>query len=766
MRSLLLSAAAIVYVAFAALSTRGGALPIAALIALPLALVLVWRRTGVPRAGEDRTEQVARSALRAGAWGAALWAAARSGAAGHPGLDAAANVGVGVCAVAALVALARIAPLGGLLSAAPATRSLDAAAFVGLAWGIAVALPATRAILPPHTVRLDPLAIDYATTSAGAASLLVLVAAAWRLRILRRLELGVGDRASGALAFALTAFAVAVPAALLDVAAPDRVLPAAVVVGSLACTWSATTREPTTVASMLRGILALLLLGAPAMLLFGVAARRAPEHAGAIVLVAAATSIGIGIAARRVARPLGPEQSRWLDAIDAASRGALQPEPDAAIQAALMALGGALSTPGARPELWRVDPPQVLSVDLAGYLHVDEADAPERLYELALAEPERTLRADVLEALEVRRPDVRPLAAWFEARRAFSATVIVDEEGPIGFMLLPRGSRTSSMTLEEARALRILADRISALLAVSSALARSRQRELGASARAEAAEQERERLEQILELGGSRNVLVAERLARRVRHTSYAPASRAALEGVERLGRQSRALALRVPAGVDALGWAAVAHLASSRRGGPFVVVDGASATEHDLDYWQDATRSPLALADGGSLVVLDLHALPTPVQEHLALAFAAREHAGSAVPPPGLIATLRGEPAAPLARLLGKDHADLPPLADRAEDLRALVLDGLARAGLRLRGEPLGVDLSALRVLYEHTWPGNDLELDAVLTRAAAGATGSLVTAADLAAIGFRPLVDETATPLPEVRPRARARRVPRRRS
>jgi hypothetical protein len=390
--------------------------------------------------------------VRACAWGAALFAAARSGGSGHPALDAAASFGAGVSAVSALVALARIAPLGGLLKPPAAARSLDAAAFAGLAWGIAVALPATRAILPPHAVRLDPLAIDYATTSAGTASLLVLVAASWRLRVVRRLELGVGDRAAGALAFALTAFAVAVPAALLDVAAPDRVLPAAVVVGSLLCTWTATTREPTTVSSALRGILALLILGAPAMLLFGVIARRAPEHAGAIVLVTAAACIAIGLIARRVARPLGPEQSRWLDAIDAASRGALQPEPDAAIQAALMALGQALSTPGARPELWRASPAEVLSVDLAGYLHVDDAEAPERLYELALGEPERTLRAEVLKALEVRRPDVRPLSAWFDARRAFAATVVLDEDGPLGFLLLPRGNRTTPMTLEGAGA--------------------------------------------------------------------------------------------------------------------------------------------------------------------------------------------------------------------------------------------------------------------------------------------------------------------------
>jgi hypothetical protein len=750
-RTLLLSMAAVVYVGFAALGSRGGMLPIAALVVLPLALVVVWRRTGTARTGEDRPDL--RKAARACAWGAAIWAAARTGGTGHAALDAVSSLGAGVAAVAALVSLARTASPGGLLTPPAAARSLDAAAFAALVWGIAVAVPATRAILPPQSVRLDPLAIDYATTSAGAASLLVLVVASWRLRLLRRLELGVGDRAGGALAFALTAFAVAVPAALLDVAAPDRVLPAAVVVGSIACTWAATTREPTTVASALRGILALLILGAPAMLLFGVLARRAPDHAGAVVLVSAAVCIAIGLAARRVARPLGPEQSRWLDAIDAASRGALQPEPDAAIQAALMALGRLLSTPGARPELWRTDPAEVLSVDLAGYLHVEAAEAPERLYELALAEPERTLRAEVLRALEVRRADLRPLSAWFDARRAFAATIVLDEDGPLGFLLLPRGTRSTPMTLEEARALRILGDRVSALLAVSSALARSRARELGAVARADETEKERQRLQSIFDLEGSRNLLVAERLARGVRANAYGPAARVALEAVERAARTAPALALRAAAGVDPLGWAAVAHGESPRRLGPFVVVDGASAIEHDVERWRDPARSPLALAEGGTLVVLDVQALPLAVQEELA---------GRA----GLIVSSRAALPPVLASTIGHELA-LPTLAERSEDLRSLVLDELSRAGLRRRGEPLGVELGALRVLCEHTWPGNELELRAVLGRAAEVAEGSVVTSADLAQIGFRASEQEadSSPALAEVLPRARPRRLPRRR-
>jgi hypothetical protein len=781
LRSFWLPAAAVAYVGFAAVEARpGSVVPWIALLVLPLVVAEVFRRTSVPPKGQDRIEPVARSAVRAGFWGAAVWLTARAGPAGRPAFDAAANLGAGVTAVAGLVALARIAPPGGLLAGPAATRSLDAATFTGLLWGIAVAVPGTRALLTPHRVRLDPLAIDYATTTAGIGSLLVLVAATWRLRALRRLEIGVGDRAAGALALALTAFLVAVPSAALDVAPPDRVLPVAVISASLLCIWAATTPEPTSVSSLLRGILAVMILGAPITLGAGLLARELPARAGAVVLVACCLCVAIGLIARAVARPLGPEQSRWLDAIDAASRSALQPEPDAAIRAALVSLGGTSSTPGSRPELWRNDPKEVLSADIAGYLHVQKAEAPDRIYELALAEPERTLRAETLRALEVRRPDVRPLLQWFDSRRAFSATVVLDEDGPLGFILMPRGNRSAPMTLEEARAVRLLADRISALLAVSSALARSRERELAAVGRADQMDDERQRLEHIILRESGRHEHAADRAARRLRSTVYSPAARLASDHLERLGRLNVPVSLVTPPGVDTLGWIALVHLASPRAKGPLIVVDATSGAEHDPDRWQDPERSPLKLADGGTLAIVDLPALPISLQDHIARTFSrlASAPARSSILSAGLIATLnapagelleKGRLSQNLLRWLGDTAVAIPALRERAEDMRALILDALSRSGLSTRGEPMGVDPGALRLLTEHTWPGNDFELSGVLMRAARVAAGPVVTSADLAAIAFTPELSSSAgattTPLPtSVRRRSAARTVRRR--
>jgi hypothetical protein len=763
-RGFLLPAVSLLYVGVTASSVGKGLFPGVVAAALMLFAVWAYRRTAAM--AED-----ARTVSRATAWGLALWGAARVGPEGHAVLDAAANVGVGTTAVASLVALSRIDGPGGILGPPRAARSLDAALLVGFLWSIATAVPLTYALLPGYRVLFDPLAIDYATTSAGAATLILLVAAAYRLRVLRRFELGVGDRAAGALALSITALAIALPASLLDVAAPDRVLPAAVLVGATMMTWASTIAEPTTVSSALRGILAVTILGTPVTLVAGLAARTYPGHAGSIVLGTTALSIVVGLVGRAVARPLGPEQSRWLEALDTACRAALEPAPDAALQAALHALARVSTTPGARVEIWRNHPGEVLSVDVAGYLHVEPGDAPERLYELGLSEPERTLRADALREVQVRRPEVRGLVAWFDARDAFSATIVTDDAGPAGFILLPRAGRTSLLTLEEARMARLLADRISALLTVTSALSRARQRERSAASRLDALEDDRARLTSALSGGGARHRVHAERLAGRVRGAAYAPASRLTLDALERSGQTGVGLALVTPPGVDATSWAAHAHLASERAQGPLVIVDATQPAERTPERWNDPEHSPSRLVDGGTLLVLEADAMPLEVQELMLATLNARTKMhDSALPAPGLIVTAHASlttltklgKIAPALRRATEREIVLPSLSDRAEDLRALVLDGLARASLRIGREPLGVDASALRLLVDHTWPGNELELESVLLRAARIARGALVTPDDLGLSGFdsRPPARPEPTPAAPVTRRRAPRR------
>ena len=172
-------------------------------------------------------------------------------------------------------------------------------------------------------------------------------------------------------------------------------------------------------------------------------------------------------------------------------------------------------------------------------------------------------------------------------------------------------------------------------------------------------------------------------------------------------------------------------------------------ASEQALDRWRDPEHSPLVLADSGTLVVLELQALPRSVQDFLAASLSQRvspSGAASALDV-ALIVSVNatvdalvavGRVSAPLADWLGDRAVALPALVSRAEDIRALALDHLARLGVRMRGEPLGIDERALAALMEHDWPGNDVEFGDVLLRCAGVTNGPRITAEDLAAVGF----------------------------
>jgi DNA-binding NtrC family response regulator len=184
-------------------------------------------------------------------------------------------------------------------------------------------------------------------------------------------------------------------------------------------------------------------------------------------------------------------------------------------------------------------------------------------------------------------------------------------------------------------------------------------------------------------------------------------------------------------------------------------------------------------LADGGTLAILDVAVLPLEIQDLIAQSFARRtsSSAVSAVAKPGLFVTLRvplerlleeGRLSRELSRWLGASELILPTLAERPEDLQALALESLSRVGLSLRGEPLGLEPAAMRLIAEHDWPGNELEFRARLLSAARRAPGKVVRAEDLLATGFAPsvsasiAVEHTPAP-PKLARRPRPPRIPR---
>jgi DNA-binding NtrC family response regulator len=242
----------------------------------------------------------------------------------------------------------------------------------------------------------------------------------------------------------------------------------------------------------------------------------------------------------------------------------------------------------------------------------------------------------------------------------------------------------------------------------------------------------------------------------------YSAASRGVLEALERRTAVSAPIVVVAPSGADPVPYIARAHLAGGRAKAPLVLVDATSVREHDPARWTDPTRSPIALADGGLLVLLDGAALPADIQRLVARACAERrapwdrpdpldlQIALTTVPPPAaLLAEERLDPS--LAQRLGEAVTDpvfLPRLRDRPEDLRAILTDRLAREGLRVRGRPVGIDHAAYARLVDYEFPGEDVELMAIAQRLVASlGEGDVVRKGDVEALAL-PAAAPASTP------------------
>ncbi|HTM43364.1 MAG TPA: hypothetical protein VL137_00340 [Polyangiaceae bacterium] len=720
-----------------------------ALVALPLAVFFVWKlsvRTGTQTG--DATDTM-RRCVRVAGWGALLWFAAHLAPAGRPSFEAIANIGAASAVVSACVCLARIPAVGGLMRPTPSAQSLDAAVFCTLIWSIAVAVPLARVSFTGPGVWLDPLAIDYTTTTASVASLFVLIASAWRIRIIRKLELGIADRAAGALAIATAALAIGVPAAAANIAAPDRTLPLAALLASLSVIATARTNEPSSVARVLRITVTVMMLGVPAALIAAGLANAMPRDAALIVLVSSLFCVGVGLLAQLVSRPLGPQGSRWLTALQAASKGALEPEPEAALRATLRALENANPDPTARCEIWCKDPDYSLSVNIAGNLQTGDGQAPARLYELANSEPLNTLRTEVLQALEVRKPEIRPLLAWLQMRKALCVTVINDDDGPLGLLLIPKGRRRATMTIEEVEALHAITHRLSALIAISAALARSARREAAARDHAAKLEVRNAQLAQGVNYRAQSNLAFAQMLARPIQTGLYSAAARALASQVEHASKLGTPVLMQAPAGVDAVGWVAWGHSKGPRCSGPLIVVDATTCSSAELGLQQgQAEPGAWSQAQAGTLVILNAHALKETDLQDLARTLATLGRGPASEPPsPALVLVSSSPPHPDFMRWLALDPARagieqvvLPALIDRSADLQALILEQLARLGPGADGDPLGIEPGALQVLLEYTWPGNDAELKGVLARAASQCQGPRISAEDLKELAEAP--------------------------
>ncbi|MEN9799765.1 MAG: hypothetical protein RL653_3462 [Pseudomonadota bacterium] len=170
-------------------------------------------------------------------------------------------------------------------------------------------------------------------------------------------------------------------------------------------------------------------------------------------------------------------------------------------------------------------------------------------------------------------------------------------------------------------------------------------------------------------------------------------------------------------------------HLRSARAGGPFLEVDCRRPVA-DLEPilfgaasapGAPPRRSALSRADGGTLLLREVDALPRSIGERLVrlaqrLSSPGREErldvrlvATSGVAPDALLAT--GALDAELGQLLSGHLVPVPPLRERAGDIPVL-LEALTV------GASVALSPDAQRMLADYAWPGNVAELQALVAR------------------------------------------------
>ncbi len=715
---------------------RGVAL--AALGLAPAVIAVGWTATAPPAGATDRVEPGARAAARTALLGAVLIVTSETS---RRGTTVFTHLGAALASVAGVVAIARASSLGGMLEPPGFARKLDAAAITAFAWTLAVVVAGADWVSKEPSSALA-LWSAYAGSAASIASLGILLASAARAARARRLELGVFERLDTALWLGGVTLSVGVAASALRLAQPEHVLPIAAGVTGLSASIAAATQRADRVRRATRHVLALVVLSTPPALAAAYFAKTSPDRAALAVVAACAACALVGMLAPAIARRATPTRHLWLDAIDAATRAAMSPDPAPALEEALLALrelsaGDALEkATGVRAStatLYTFSPPEAVTIDRAGFVHRARVETPASLVELAREEPDQVLRADVLDAVGVRRPEVRPVLAWMRDRGIDACALLTERDEPVGLLALPRGARTDALGLEEVVALRALGDRLAAVVAVAAKLGRSWERE---SAAREASEKDLERaaaLERELALAAERIEDLLAVTARPARVANYSPAARTAIERVDSLAASGATATLLTAPGIDALAYAAHFHLAGPAPSGPFVMADGANAKLTDLMLWR-SDASPIARARGGTLVLLHPELLPKLVQSYIGAAADERLRLCVVVAKTVDVLVARDLLDERFADRVGDGLVALPTLATRAEDLRALALACLGALGARFHGRPLGIEAAALGILGEHTWPGNDAELEGVLTRAAAVCDGHLVRRRDLA--------------------------------
>jgi two-component system response regulator PilR (NtrC family) len=200
-------------------------------------------------------------------------------------------------------------------------------------------------------------------------------------------------------------------------------------------------------------------------------------------------------------------------------------------------------------------------------------------------------------------------------------------------------------------------------------------------------------------------------------------------------------------------------HDASDRKDKPFLVVNCGAIPEalmeaelfgHERGAFTGAVSSRLGIfreAEGGTVLLDEIGDLPLALQVKLLRVLQERKVRGVgasaevAVDMRVLAATNRrveedvsaGRFRQDLYYRLNVIRIEVPPLRDRREDVRPLADHFLARCAAEQKKQVRGLSPDALRALEGYPFPGNARELENIVERAVALATGQTIGLGDL---------------------------------
>jgi DNA-binding NtrC family response regulator len=330
-----------------------------------------------------------------------------------------------------------------------------------------------------------------------------------------------------------------------------------------------------------------------------------------------------------------------------------------------------------------------------------------------------------------------------------------------GALVVPRGLRRAALTLEEIAALEGLARRLAPVVSLLSAQERAQRRVGELLAGQEKLEDRVDALEDELSRARTEAARAKEGAGgpSATPLVAYGPAMRKTVARVEEVAAIDAPVLFVAEPGVYLAPLVRRLHEASPRKMGPIVIADCANVRPEDAeialfgDDLRAGTPGWLRLAAGGTLFLDRATALGVDVLRALDEAIATRTARTALGGTPytlevRVVVGVHDDPSAllerssidaGLAERLRPLRIDVPPLRERTEDLGSLVLFAIDRA-CRAAGAPtLGIDADAMAELSAHGWPGNEVELFALVERAVRRATPPRITKADVGPLVVR---------------------------